>query len=66
MVKKLDEQEARRLMQELLAEQMARPSLRPSTRLEDEAEAFAQETPRMAEARRRAAENKEFSRELAE
>jgi hypothetical protein len=46
---KLNEQEIRKLMEELLADQMARPSLRPSTRLEDEAEAFAQETPRMAE-----------------
>jgi hypothetical protein len=52
-MQKLSDQEFLRQMAELVAEQMARPSLQPRTRLEDEAEAFARETPSMGEHRRR-------------
>ena len=55
-MKKLSEQEIRQQMEEILADQMARPSLRPRTKLEDEAEAFARETPAMAEYTRKRAE----------
>lgn len=37
-MEKLSDQEIRRRMDEILAEQLARPSLRPRTKLEDEAE----------------------------
>ena len=52
-MERLSEREVRRRMEEILAEQLARPSLSPSTRLEDEAEAFAQETPQMVERSRK-------------
>ena len=55
-MKKPTEQEIQRQMEEILAEQLARPSLRPSTKLEIEAEAFARETPSMVERHMKRAE----------
>lgn len=52
-MRRLSESEIRRRMRELLAEQMARPSLKPMSRIEEEAEAFALEMPHIAGAARR-------------
>ena len=59
-MKKLSEQDIRRQMAQVLAEQMARQSLRPSSKREEEAEAFAEETPRMVERSRRRLEQDEM------